>query len=94
MSKAYSELVKQAESAVASVTDPDLRRTAFEKILDDLLSNPENGTASQKAPVVRKGAQKKTQPPSAQRGPRTYILEMKADGFFTKPKTISEVRIE
>jgi len=33
MPKAYSDLVKQAASAVASVKDPELRRAAFEKIL-------------------------------------------------------------
>src|SRR5437868_6689678 len=94
MSKSYSELVKQAESAVASVKDPELRRAAFEKILDDLLSNPSNGATSTKPAGSRKRTPKRTQSSSGHSGPRAYICEMKADGFFSKPKTISEVKAE
>jgi hypothetical protein len=36
----YSEVVAQAEKAVASVKDPDLKKIAFQKILDDLLWLP------------------------------------------------------
>jgi hypothetical protein len=32
----YAELVAQAEKSVASVTDPELKRIAFQKVLDDL----------------------------------------------------------
>jgi len=38
MEKPYTELVGQAERAVPAVKDPELRRVAFEKVLDDLLS--------------------------------------------------------
>jgi hypothetical protein len=38
MDKPYAELVTQAEAAVAGVKDPELRRAAFEKVLEDLLS--------------------------------------------------------
>jgi len=34
----YSDLVAHAEKAVAAVKDPDLKRIAFQKVLDDLLS--------------------------------------------------------
>lgn len=43
MDKPYSDLVLQAEKSVSAVKDPELRRVAFEKILDDLLSKPEKG---------------------------------------------------
>jgi hypothetical protein len=94
MSKEYSDLVKQAESAVASVKDPELRRAAFEKILDDLLSSPSKSAGSEKRRRVAKriGTSKRT--PSGQGGPRAYIREMKTDGFFAKPKTLSEVKAE
>jgi hypothetical protein len=36
----YEDLVKQAEQAVAPVKDPELKRIAFEKILDSLLGTP------------------------------------------------------
>src|SRR5438445_13665686 len=94
MSKSYTELVKQAESAVASVKDPELRRAAFEKILDDLLSNLSNGATSTKRAGSKRRKSKKTQSSAGQSGPRAYICEMKEDGFFAKPKTISEVKAE
>jgi hypothetical protein len=34
----YAQLVAQAEKAVAAVTDPELKRIAFQKVLDDLLA--------------------------------------------------------
>lgn len=93
MPKSYPDLVKQAESAVASVKDPELRRAAFEKILDDLLSSPSDELPSRKP--VRTGKQRvKKQTSAEQRGPRAYICEMKEDAFFTEPKTISEVKAE
>lgn len=35
----YAELVSKAEEAVAAVKDPELRRIAFQKVLDDLARN-------------------------------------------------------
>lgn len=46
--KNYAELVTQAEKAVGSVQDPELRRVAFQKVLDDLL-----GSASQEGESSR-----------------------------------------
>jgi len=37
-SKPYAELVTQAEEATRAIKDPELRRVAFERVLDDLLS--------------------------------------------------------
>ena len=42
--KHYAELVSQAELAVSSVKDPELKRVAFEKILDDLFSRRASAT--------------------------------------------------
>jgi hypothetical protein len=94
MPKAYSDLVKQAETAVKSVKDPELRRAAFEKILDDLLADSTNGGAQVSKPI-RSGKRKAKKHTSVGAGgPRTYIREMKDDEFFKKPKTISEVKAE
>jgi hypothetical protein len=49
MNKSYSELVAQAESAVSAVKDAELRRVAFEKILDDLLASSSAGAQEAKA---------------------------------------------
>jgi hypothetical protein len=95
MDKPYAELVTQAEAAVAGVKDPELRRAAFEKILEDLLSKAGQksaGLASSKAHRTSKaGSPRRAQ---AKGGPQAYIEEMIDDGFFKKPKTISEVRVE
>jgi hypothetical protein len=97
MEKPYSDLVAQAEKSVAGVKDPELRKVAFEKILDDLLSHPSGKTTGGvtnkkteehvKASVKSKGKQKAG-------GPQAYLEELVTESFFAKPKTISEVRIE
>lgn len=93
MAKPYSELVTQAESAVAGVKDPELRRAAFEKVLEDLLSQ---AAGRPFAPAKPHGEGKKStgKRAKARGGPRAYIEEMIDDGFFKKPKTISEVKVE
>src|SRR5438045_54028 len=91
----YAELVAQAERAVASVKDPELRRAAFEKILDDLLSSrdqqpkpkPSKPGAKSSPASARKPAKKRT-------GPQGYVEELVDDGFFKKPKTIAQVKAE
>lgn len=95
MTKPYPELVAQAERAVASVKDAELRRVAFERVLNDLLS-----AADEKAkPKIRamghatkQAAQKATG--KNRKGPQSYVEEMVEDEFFKKPKTISEVKAE
>lgn len=89
----YSKLVAQAERAVAAVSDPELKRAAFEKVLDDLLTRadepetrPKRTTKpseSTKAKVFRKRG-----------GPQAYVEELVDDGFFKKPKTITQVKAE
>jgi hypothetical protein len=97
MEKPYSDLVAQAEKSVSGVKDPELRRVAFEKILDDLLSksrgedkravSPTAPTRHAKQPAKGKGKAKAG-------GPQAYVEELISDSFFKKPKTISEVKVE
>ena len=92
----YGELVAKAEQAVASVKDPELKRVAFQKVLDDLLAS---GTKSQpkshaeKTEPTTKG-QKPPAKASKKTGPKAYIQEMVQDGFFKKQKTLAEVKAE
>ncbi len=93
----FKNLVHRAEQAVASVKDPELRRVAFEKILDRLLGAGEDH-------VLKKGKQKKqsastntsTAKTTGRRssGPTGFVREMTQDGFFKKPKTIAQVKAE
>jgi hypothetical protein len=94
-SGSYEELVAQAERAVAAVKDPELKRAAFEKVLDDLLSS--RGAREEAAPSqarIRKAKSSRPKSAAAKSGPTAYIEELLDDGFFKKPKTIAEVKAE
>lgn len=86
----YSALVVQAEKAVEAVKDPELKRVAFQKILDDLLSVKGTRTTSATSSTL--------QPPAAKskkrHGPKAYVEELINDEFFKKPKTISQAKAE
>jgi hypothetical protein len=90
----YSALVSQAEKAVAGVKDAELRRIAFQKILDDLLGSATSLTTRRSgATKKRLGADKKPKR-VARNGPQAYVEELVADSFFKKPKTIANVKAE
>ena len=93
-SKPYAELVTQAEEATRAIKDPELRRVAFERVLDDLLSG--GGTATSRTPRAVKGKQSTRAPakPRKSSGPTGYVRELIADAFFKKPKTLAEVKAE
>jgi hypothetical protein len=89
----YADLVAQAERAVVAVKDPELRRAAFERVLEDLLAK-RTGKAS-----LSKGTSAKPSTPDkksvkVRTGPLAYVEELVADGFFKKPKTITQVKAE
>jgi len=97
MEKLYSELVAQAEKSVSVVKDPELRRVAFEKILDDLLSKSGKESARATSSKVEEGRKKSPSEGKGKAkpgGPQAYVEEVIGEGFFAKPKTISEVRVE
>ena len=94
-SKPYAELVTQAEEATRAIKDPELRRVAFERVLDDLLSG--GGTATQGDAHAAKPVERSTRTaakPRKSSGPKGYVRELIDDGFFKKPKTIAEVKAE
>lgn len=95
MTKPYAELVAQAEKAVAAVKDAELRRVAFERVLNDLLGGGSDAHRN-KAPVSMRTTRPAKSKSSAKKqgGPQAYVEEMVSDGFFKKPKTISEVKAE
>lgn len=94
--KDYSEIVAQAEKAVTSVKDPELRRVAFQKVLEDLL---QEGTSVTTTTTNKPKAKKLAGPSSGSRknakgGVNSYIDELVTEGFFKKQKTISELKAE
>lgn len=98
--KVLAALASEAEAAVASVKDPELKRVAFDKILTALLEQQSEGSA--KAPASKaKGAssskapaQKSTAPAQGRRGPKAYIESLIEDDFFNQQRTIAEVKAE
>ena len=88
----YSEVVARAEKAVASVKDPNLKRIAFQRVLDDLLGS--SGAKDANGSVTRIVRERKKPKGNAviKGGPKAYIEELIDDGFVKKPKTISEVK--
>ncbi len=90
----YSELVAKAEAAVAAVKDPELKRVAFQKILDDLLASGTSSARRKASAPPRTSSARETSKGSKRAGPQAYVEEMVADGFFKKPKTIAQVKAE
>lgn len=95
----YAAFVAQAESAVKGLKDPELKRIAFQKVLDDLIGasdRPSEGTSgrisgAKKPAKTAKSAKSKS---ATRGGPRAYIRELVEDAFFKKPKTLSDVKVE
>jgi hypothetical protein len=87
----YGALVASAEAAVKSVKDPELKRVAFQKILEDLLSSATNVKTGKD---VRRQPRRRLNSRESRGGPRAYIKGMADDGFFKKPKTIAQVKAE
>ena len=95
MTKPYSELVAQAEHAVSNVKDAELRRVAFERVLNDLLGNSDKASEPKSRAMGRSSTLASQKTAAKKRGgPQAYVEEMIDDGFFKKPKTIAEVKAE
>src|SRR5436309_2771423 len=103
MAKSYEELVAQAEAAVAKVKDAELRRVAFEKVLDDLLgAESGQGARYRKGTALLPGPRKRRRRSASggtgsrprRGGPQAYLNELAEEGFFKKPKTIAQVKAE
>lgn len=97
----YSEMAREAEAAVVSVKDPELRRVAFEKILQSLLDSQSTGSGQPRRKPkntgrLAHGAAKgdSRQAPKPIRGPKAYIERLIEDNFFKKQRTIADVKAE
>ena len=90
-------MAAQAEQAVDAVKDPELKRIAFQKILESLISE----TPGEETPAPRKRQPSSSRSTRTLRvsaakkaGPAGYLSDLVNDGFFKKPKTIAEVKAE
>jgi hypothetical protein len=95
--KDFAAIVKQAEQAVKGVADPELRRVAFEKILAALLEKSEVGSNSGRHKAKKTASSSDSTAEKADRkiqGPKAYIRELVDEGFFSKPKSLPQVKAE
>src|SRR5579863_3254436 len=96
----YAEIVKQAEAAVTSIKDSELKGIAFEKILDTLLGQQGHGkvrgerSAAKSKHETKRSRSAAGKPAKKKGGPKGYIEELIDDAFFKTPKTLSAVRAE
>lgn len=90
----YTEVVAQAEKAVAGVKDPELRRVAFQKVLDDLLGRHASTPPAKVSVSGGKTRESSRARKSSRGGPQTYLAELVDEGYFKKPKTIAQVKAE
>jgi len=93
----FAKKAQQAEAAVASVKDPELKRVAFEKILDTLLGQAA-GDKKKRASKTERYSQRhkaaESREPARRSGPLAHIEELIDDGFFKTPQTIAAVKAE
>lgn len=94
--KQFADIVKQAEQAVKGVSDPELRRVAFEKILAALLEKAESGGETKKRKLKKDAPSSRTSKKisTKSKGPTAYIRELVQEGFFSKPKSLPQLKAE
>jgi hypothetical protein len=98
----YAKIIQQAEKAVSSVTDENLRRIAFEKLLTHLLADNELKMQTNEGPAPSIAGKKKSKSRSVggqkqagkKAGPKSWLRELVDEGFFKKPKSSSDIREE
>ena len=88
-----AEAVAEAEKAVAPIKDAELRKAAFEKLLEHLLGSGQEVASKKKKEADRAQHSEKVER-KTRRGPQGYVEELVDDGFFKKPRTISDVKAE
>jgi hypothetical protein len=99
----YAARVVEAEAAVKSVKDPELRRVAFQKILEHLLQGDarssatprkKSGGSAGRPPAEAKTGGAKGRDSASRKGPKGRLVELVEEGFFKKQRTIAEVKTE
>lgn len=85
------QIVSEAEKAVSNISDIELKKIAFDRILEHLLQiglpSPEGKPKKVKAATVK--LEKKS---SAKSGPKNWIEELVDEGFFQTPKASNDIR--
>ena len=98
MPSSLTKVVKQAEEAVAGVTDKTLRTKAFELVMQELLQREREhkmGGLGKGLSHGRSLSSRTSKLPRVSRGGLTQrILELVDDAFLKSPKSSREIRAE
>lgn len=97
-SKDYAQLVAAAEKAVLAVKDAELRRSAFQIVLEDLLGGGSGMSRHVSAKVESTQSRQSSSRPAKTRkargGTQSYVDELLSEGFFKERRSISDVKAE
>lgn len=92
MTKDFQNLVDEASAAVEHMKDADLKKVAFDRILQHLLDG--GAPTHEAAGEPKRGARRKSSKPrkasgnggATKDGPKAWLEEMIDDGFFNEPQ--------
>jgi len=86
-----TQIILDAEQAVSNIADSELKKIAFDRVLERLL---QTGSVKSREGVQEVGHSKDRngKDNSSKPGPKTWIRELVNDGFFKTPKTNSAIR--
>lgn len=79
--------LKEIEEQVSVIKNPELRKIAFQKLMDSLSSQKKAKAKSKKTKDTKKGKELKGGRP----GPKAILIEQLNSGYFNDPKVVSEI---
>lgn len=96
MTTNIAELVKQAERSTADVKDADLRKVAFDRVLQHLLeATGPRPSQRQEAKIPQSSDDAAPAAKGSSRaGPMAWLEELVGEGFFQAPKNQAEMLAE
>ena len=86
----FEELEKQ----VSSIKDPVLRKAAFEKLVDNILTahkKDKGGLKKRPKRLAGAGKKKKPIPRKGRPGPKEIVTRLLTSGYFDKPKLLADI---
>ena len=86
LSEKLQELISEAEVATSKITDPEIRRVAFDRVLEYLLQN-NLPTDSPKKITHNEGKVTAKKDLIAKEGTKAWLEELIEENFFKNPKS-------
>jgi hypothetical protein len=90
----YASLMSEAQTAVSGITDPDLKRIAFERLLDKFLGTANSVPTKTEAASQKKGGKKKGPVEAKNNGPKGRIEQLIEEDFFNTPRSLNDIQNE